>query len=74
MRSTPGDDAWLTALGAPMRNCIRRYVAGGAITLDTGAIIAVVDYTGRATDVIQVDDRRLVVNGKDEDELPTGRP
>ena len=57
-----------------MRNCIRRYVAGGAITLDTGAIIAVVDYTGRATDVIQVDDRRLVVNGKDEDELPTGRP
>jgi hypothetical protein len=43
----PGDDAGLTALGAEMRNCIRHYVTGGAMTFDTGAIIAVVDHTGR---------------------------
>ena len=58
----PGDDAGLTVLGTQMRNCIRHYVTGGAMTFDTGAIIAVVDHTGRATHAIQVDDRRMVIN------------
>ena len=72
----PGDDAELTVLGTQMRNCIRHYVVGGAMTFDTGAIIAVVDHTGRATHAIEVDDRRTVINwqGRGGTPPPADRP
>lgn len=56
----PGQDAELRALGEQMRNCIRHYTTDGFMTFREGALLAIVDAQGRASEAIELTPARTI--------------